>query len=93
MKIETKIRLGAITVALNGLAALATVSPRTALATTCNPYTDCLSTSTCPTQALVDFFCNQHIPSGCTYNQGFCLAPPFNGNCPSTLVMLLCTYH
>jgi len=93
MKIETKIRLGAVAAALNGLAALVTVSPRTALATTCNQYQQCFNTSVCYSQGVIDSFCNQHIPPGCTYYQGICLPYPANSPCPGSLISVVCTYR
>jgi hypothetical protein len=93
MKTQTKIRLGAITVALNGLAAFMTMSPSAALAATCNPIELCdRPEPTCPSQAIINETCRNHAPPGCTFKLGACITNSEMCGIPDPWATL-CTYQ
>jgi hypothetical protein len=76
VKPKTKIRLAAVAVTLNAVVAIVAMSPKSAVATTCNPVHDCLLLPGCPTQGAVNALCTRATPPGCTYKSGTCTLNP-----------------
>lgn len=83
-----RIKLAAMAILINGVAALMLTSANPALAASCAPTANCYAGSdlTCP--SIKNNICLQGTPAGCTLTAATCIP----NQCPTFFTRIVCQY-